>query len=326
MTNLIDFILDLFRDPVRARAFVNDPNQAMRDAGVSNASAAQVQAVAATAAPSLALGDGDPVVGLQRAVAAHHSIVPAIAQEPTYAPATSSNADLLSHNDTHVLSPETTIVEDHSFKLDFSGFTLGDKVTAEGTGAVAIGGANSGDILTAEGSALGTGNHVNNGGVDAGTGAVVNLGQGNVIVDPTAPGGQPPYPGVPATAPVGPGPVIDPTGATKHPTDPAGVHPADPAAAHPMIDPSLLHPTDPAAASHPMIDPSHLHPATVGAGPGRIDPSDLKDASNLHPPALHPVDPDPEPEPDPASHLPPPHLPSPLPDPTNPLDPLHIFG
>ena len=42
MTNVIDWILDLFRDPVHAQAFVNDPDRAMTNAGVQNVTAAQV--------------------------------------------------------------------------------------------------------------------------------------------------------------------------------------------------------------------------------------------------------------------------------------------
>jgi hypothetical protein len=164
-------------------------------------------------------------------VAAQHGFAPTLASQPTYAPVSSSNAELLSHNDTHLLSPQTTINENHSVNLDFSGFTMGDKTTAQGSGAVAIGGDNSGDIITGEGSALGNNNHVNNGHLNAGPGSVVNLGEGDVIVDPT-----PPSAGLPST----------------HPADPGGLHP---------IDPSVLHPTT-WGTSNP-IDPSHLQSTTA---------------------------------------------------------------
>ena len=75
------FIEGLFRDESRAQDFIRSPESTMREAGLQNATPAQVHAVAATAAPSVAMGGGDPVVGLQRAVASHHGI----AQE-TFAP------------------------------------------------------------------------------------------------------------------------------------------------------------------------------------------------------------------------------------------------
>ena len=66
MTNVIDWILDLFRDPVQAQAFIDDPNRSMQNAGVQNVTAAQVQAVAATVAPAAVIhGGGNPVHGLQ---------------------------------------------------------------------------------------------------------------------------------------------------------------------------------------------------------------------------------------------------------------------
>ena len=75
MANLIDYILDLFRNPEAAAAYVADPEGAMRDAGVPPVSPAQFQAVAAAAAPAgVVMGGGDPVVGLQRAVADHHQV------------------------------------------------------------------------------------------------------------------------------------------------------------------------------------------------------------------------------------------------------------
>ncbi|MGV0803121.1 hypothetical protein ABQF26_39455, partial [Mycolicibacterium elephantis] len=66
-------------------------------AGVQNLTAAQVQSVAATVAPAAVLqGGGDPVVGLQQAVAQTHGIA--------FAP--QRQTDLLSNNDTRFLSPE----------------------------------------------------------------------------------------------------------------------------------------------------------------------------------------------------------------------------
>src|SRR4051812_32783148 len=106
MTNVIDWILDLFRDPMQAQAFVNDPDRAMANAGVQGVTAAQVNAVAATVAPAAMIhGGGNPVHGLQQAVAETHGIAFTPQYAPTFAPETQafSNNDTLSHND--VLSP-----------------------------------------------------------------------------------------------------------------------------------------------------------------------------------------------------------------------------
>ena len=61
--------------------------------------AAQVQAVAATVAPAAVIhGGGNPVQGLQQAVAETHGI--AFAPQHVFAPETDfSNNDTLSHND-----------------------------------------------------------------------------------------------------------------------------------------------------------------------------------------------------------------------------------
>ncbi len=104
MTTLIDYILDLFRSPDVAATFVQDPNGAMRDAGLPNVSAAQLQAVAATAAPAgVALGGGDPVQGLQRAVADYHSIASPFSPQTSFAPR-DPDTDFASHNATQVAS------------------------------------------------------------------------------------------------------------------------------------------------------------------------------------------------------------------------------
>ena len=56
MIKLLDYILDLFRDEGQAQVFVANPDQALADAGLSTVSSAQLQSVAATAIPSLAMG------------------------------------------------------------------------------------------------------------------------------------------------------------------------------------------------------------------------------------------------------------------------------
>jgi hypothetical protein len=176
MVNLIDWLLDLFRDPAQAAAFVANPDQAMADAGLSSVTSAQLAAVASTAIPSLALsGGGDPVVGLQQAVTSHYGFAPAFVPQPL----ADTNADLLSDN--RILSPTTNISDDHSISFGLGDITLGDKTTAHGDGAVAIGGSNHGDILSGDGAVLGNGNTVNNGSIHAGAGSSVAVGDHNGI-------------------------------------------------------------------------------------------------------------------------------------------------
>jgi len=176
MVNLIDWLLDLFRDPTQAAAFVANPDQAMADAGLSSVTSAQLAAVASTAIPSLALsGGGDPVVGLQQAVTSHYGFAPAFVPQPL----ADTNADLLSDN--RILSPTTNISDDHSISFGLGDITLGDKTTAHGDGAVAIGGSNHGDILSGDGAVLGNGNTVNNGSIHAGAGSNVAVGDHNGI-------------------------------------------------------------------------------------------------------------------------------------------------
>ena len=108
MTNVLDWILDLFNDPVQAQAFINDPDKSMQNAGVQNVSAAQVNAVAASVAPAAVIqGGGNPVHGLQQAVAQTHGIAFVPQSQHVFAPETQafSNNDTLSHND--VLSPRS---------------------------------------------------------------------------------------------------------------------------------------------------------------------------------------------------------------------------
>jgi hypothetical protein len=197
MLSMIDFILDLFRDQNHAAAFVADPERAMADAGLSAVTSAQLASVAATAVPSLALGDGDPIVGLQRAVSNHYGFqgfdpnsapptwAPSWAPQPDFSPST----DMASGNS--ILSPTTNIRDDHSFNLDFGDITLGDKTSAQGPGAVAIGGSNHGDIVSGEGAVLGNGNSVNNGDIRTGSHSNVAVGDHNGISEGnTAAGGD----------------------------------------------------------------------------------------------------------------------------------------
>ncbi|MDA2891492.1 IniB N-terminal domain-containing protein [Mycolicibacterium sp. BiH015] len=194
MNTLIDFILDLFRSPAAAQSFVIDPDGALRDAGLPNVTAAQLASVAATAAPAgYALGGGDPVVGLQRAVADHHQLAsnfaspfsPQTSYAPTFAPNT--DTDLLSGNNVPVASPVQDAganAQNGAFNLGFGDITFGDKSTNTATnGGVVVDGENEGDIVSGDGAVLGDGNTMNNGDILAGSGSNVVVGKDNEVED-----------------------------------------------------------------------------------------------------------------------------------------------
>jgi hypothetical protein len=180
MTNVIDWILDLFRDPVQAQAFVNDPDRAMANAGVQGVTAAQVNAVAATVAPAAMIqGGGNPVHGLQQAVAETHGIAFTPQYAPVWAPETQtqafSNNDTLSHND--VLSPNAGHdVQQGGVNLDFGDITFGDKNTASDGSVINTG--NAGDIDNT--NVEGDGNVVGDGNVGANTGDIL-AGEGSTV-------------------------------------------------------------------------------------------------------------------------------------------------
>jgi len=190
MLTLIDWILDLFRNEDTARAFVTAPEQAMRDAGLAGATAAQVSAVAATAVPGLVLGGADPIVGLQRAVSNQYGFAPAYQPsfEPVYAPAPTfapeTTTDLASHNDTSLLSPNQDAganAQQGGLNIGFGDITLGSKTTnTASNGGVVVDGDSGGDIVSGDGAVLGNDNDVNNGDVWAQTGSDVAVGHGDV--------------------------------------------------------------------------------------------------------------------------------------------------
>ena len=194
MLTLIDFILDLFRSPAAASAFVVDPDGALRDAGLPNVTAAQLASVAATAAPAgYALGGGDPIVGLQRAVADHHQLAsnfaspfsPQTSYAPTFAPETTT--DLLSGNNVPVASPVQDAganAQNGAFNLGFGDITFGNKTSNTATdGGVVVGGDNDGDIVSGDGAVLGDGNTTSNGDILAGSGSNVVVGKDNEVED-----------------------------------------------------------------------------------------------------------------------------------------------
>lgn len=185
MTNVIDWLLDLFRDPVRAQEFITDPARSMAAANVSNVTAAQVQAVAATVAPAAVLnGGGDPVFGLQQAVAQTHGIA--------FAP--QRQTDLMSNNDTRFMSPETnmsnTTGEDSqqgvgNFDLEFGDITLGDKTSNTATNGGVVNTGTAGDIdathVDGDGNVVGDDNeNVSTGDIDDSN---VNIGEDNDLDD-----------------------------------------------------------------------------------------------------------------------------------------------
>ncbi len=72
---------------------------------------------------------------------------------------------------------------DDAFNLGFEtgDFTLGDKTTAAGDGAVSVGGDNSGPIISGDGATVGNFNTVNNGNIRTGDGSPVTFGSGNEV-------------------------------------------------------------------------------------------------------------------------------------------------
>ncbi len=186
MTNVLDWILHLFNDPVQAQAFINDPDKSMQNAGVQNVSAAQVNAVAASVAPAAVIqGGGNPVHGLQQAVAQTHGIAFVPQSQHVFAPETQafSNNDTLSHND--VLSPEAGHdVQQGGVNLDFGDITFGDKTTNTATDGGVVNTGNAGDILT-DGSVKqeGDDNVANTGDIETGDHSPVVVGNDNDVED-----------------------------------------------------------------------------------------------------------------------------------------------
>jgi hypothetical protein len=194
--NLLDFIMNLFRSNDAAAAFVADPDEAMRVAGVPPASAAQFQAVAATAAPAgVALGGGDPVVGLQRAVADHHNFASPFSPVTTIAPQT--NTELASRNNTEAFSGNEFASPDQAaganaqngaVNLGFGDITLGDKTTNTATDGAVVNTGTADDIDTTnvkgDGNVVGNEDtNANTGDVKAGDGSNVNIGEDNETDD-----------------------------------------------------------------------------------------------------------------------------------------------
>ena len=69
MNLLIDYILSLFSNEEAAQNFFSGPGQAMTNAGLINVMPDELAAAAASAVPGVPIPDGDPVGGLQQALA-----------------------------------------------------------------------------------------------------------------------------------------------------------------------------------------------------------------------------------------------------------------
>ena len=75
MATLVDYMLGLFSNPETAEAFIKNPDDALGAAGLADVSTDQLQAVAASVAPTgLTLSGLDPIEALARAVSDHHGI------------------------------------------------------------------------------------------------------------------------------------------------------------------------------------------------------------------------------------------------------------
>ncbi|MCT7658723.1 hypothetical protein [Mycobacterium deserti] len=193
VTAVIDYLIDLFGpnpDPQDVRAFVNNPVQAAQAATGQAVTAAQLQTAYTAVAPASAVyGGGDPIEGMQRAVANHNGVA--------FMPQTEalSNNDTLSHNDTSFMSPETNVVnragEDQqqgvgNFDLEFGDITLGDKTTNTASDGGVVNTGNAGDIDTTnvegDGNVVGDDNeNVNTGDVETGDGSPVVIGEDNEV-------------------------------------------------------------------------------------------------------------------------------------------------
>jgi hypothetical protein len=187
--NLIDYILNLFRspDPDVARQFVANPVQAASTATGQAVSAAQLQTAYTAVAPvSAAYGGGDPIVGMQRAVANHNHLEfePNRVLSPDTEFASRNNTEFLSNNDPQVLSPNAgESVQQGGVNLDFSDMTFGDRNEASDGSVINTG--NAGDIdatnVKGDGNVVGDDNeNVNTGDIEDSN---VNIGEDNEIDD-----------------------------------------------------------------------------------------------------------------------------------------------
>lgn len=206
MANLVDYIVDLFKDPGKAESFVDDPKGALASIGLGNVTPEQIQAVAAMAAPAgAAMPAGNGVSGLQQAVANHHGMPAPAAAGPAPQPIEHTQqgnvAAPISHHSgvsgltgstqgdvTHTtFAPQANDLSSHETNVD-SHNTTGDFMSPHTDGVQQGGGGFNlgmdfgditlGDKNTASGNAVAMSGN-NSGSIVSGDGAV--LGDGNTV-------------------------------------------------------------------------------------------------------------------------------------------------
>ncbi|WP_199177920.1 hypothetical protein [Mycobacterium hubeiense] len=198
--NLIDYILNLFRtnDVAEVQRFVANPVQAASTATGQAVTAAQLQTAYTAVAPvSAAYGGGDPIVGMQRAVANHHNLEfepnRVLSPDTEFASRNDvlshnrTDTDFLSNNDPQIASPHAgENVQQGGVNLDFSDMTFGDRISADDGAVVNTGTAGDIDNTTVQGdgNVVGDDNeNVNTGDVETGDNSNVNIGEDNEIDD-----------------------------------------------------------------------------------------------------------------------------------------------
>lgn len=208
--SIIDFILNLFRDPVAATDYVADPQSSLANAGLSAVSAAQVGAIMPVVAESVASNYGyqsqwvdtghpfnDLSGNLQNYYAAQPS-APAFLAPSVFSPSPSGNFspsdnlsgnEFMSHNPiasgNEIASPSGNV---DSFNrgplldLSFGNMQLGNNTAnAYGDHSVAMTGNNSGQIVSGDNSSA-VGGNVHGNIVNADHGGSVGLDQSSSYV------------------------------------------------------------------------------------------------------------------------------------------------
>jgi hypothetical protein len=206
MANLVDYIMDLFKDPAKAESFVDNPQGALASIGLGNVTPEQIQAVAAMAAPAgAAMPGGQGMSGLQQAVANHHGM-PAPAAAPQHVEHTQQGnvaAPITHHSGPSGLSgstqgdvthttyaPEANDLSNHVTNVD-SHNSMGDYMSPHTEGVqqagggfnlgVDVGDVTLGDKNVASGDGAVAMSGDNSGSIVSGDGAV--LGDGNSVVN-----------------------------------------------------------------------------------------------------------------------------------------------
>ncbi len=205
MANLVDYIMDLFKDPAKAESFVDNPQGALASIGLGNVTPEQIQAVAAMAAPAgAAVPGGQGMSGLQQAVANHHGMPAPAAAGPQHVEHTQQGnvAAPISHTSgpsglsgstqgdvTHTtFAPQANDLSNHETNID-SHNSMGDYMSPHTEGVqqggggfnlgVDVGDVTLGDKNVASGDGAVAMSGDNSGSIVSGDGAV--LGDGNTV-------------------------------------------------------------------------------------------------------------------------------------------------